>query len=43
MAPVEVVMAVTEYCWLQQKEMPVEDEGQESPCNSCSEAIAKTL
>jgi len=37
-------MAVTEYCWLQQKELvPVGDDGQESPCNSWGEAIAKTL
>lgn len=37
-------MAVTEYCWLQQKELvPVEDDGQESPCNSWGEAIARTL
>ncbi|MFN6304984.1 MAG: hypothetical protein ACK42H_22560 [Planctomycetota bacterium] len=29
---------------MQQKELvPVEDDGQESPCNSCSEAMAKTL
>ena len=39
-----MVIAVTEYCWLQQKELvPVEDDGQESPCNSCSEAMARTL
>jgi hypothetical protein len=43
MFQVSVVMAVMEYCWLQQKElMPVEDDGQESPCNSCSEAMART-
>ncbi|MFN6304934.1 MAG: hypothetical protein ACK42H_22310 [Planctomycetota bacterium] len=40
----DVVTAVMEYCWLQQKELvPVEDDGQESPCNSWGEAMAKTL
>jgi hypothetical protein len=44
MAPVDVVTAVTEYCWLQQKDLvPVEDDGQESPCNSWGEAMARTL
>jgi hypothetical protein len=42
--PDEVVIAVIENCWLQQKDLvPVEDDGQESPCNSWGEAIAKTL
>ena len=37
-------MAVTEYCWLQQKDLvPVEDDGQESSGDSWGEAIAKTL
>jgi len=32
-----------EYCWLQQKELVlVEDDGQESPCDSGSEAMAMT-
>jgi hypothetical protein len=40
---VEVVMAVTEYCWLQQKELvPVEDDEQESPGDSWGEAMAMT-
>ena len=38
-----MVIAVTEYCWLQQKDLvPVEEDGEESPCNSWGEAIAKT-
>jgi hypothetical protein len=42
--PDEVVIAVIENCWLQQKvPMPVEDDGQESPCNSWGEAMARTL
>jgi len=42
MVPVEVVMAVTEYCWLQQKDLvPVEYDGQESPCNSWGEAMVQ--
>ena len=42
--PDEVVIAVIENCWLQQKELvPVEDDGQESPCNSWGEAMARTL
>jgi hypothetical protein len=44
MAPAEVVMAVTEYCWLQKKDLvPVEDDSEELPYNSCSEAMVKTL
>jgi hypothetical protein len=36
-------MAVTEYCWLQQKELvPVEDDGQESTGDSSGEAMAGT-
>jgi hypothetical protein len=40
----DVVTAVMEYCWLQQNELvPVEDDGQESPCNSWGEAMARTF
>jgi hypothetical protein len=41
---VDVVTAVMEYCWLQQKDLvPVEDDGQESSGDSWGEAIARTL